>query len=592
LTTAALSPLFLLYVAAFLGAAVGCFASVPRIRRVADADTRRGLLALLWTSGVWALAHVGFLVAPTARLKLVCYTVGLVVGFAAVGAWLYFCSAYTGRAHHRNPAFRRLAVVVFVVVTAVKLSNPLHEGYFTTTPVAVPFPHLSVSVGAFHWIAMGLSYALAFVGYFMLLELFAEIDPETRPLTGLLAITGLPVVLDVAAPASPLLVDVTYEPLGVAVFAVGVAFVYLDRFEEVRFAAEREIPVIALDGRGRVRDANRTARTLFPALETARGEPLDAVLPAVAARLRGDDRVLERRRGGETRYYRLTDTSLGTSTVGLGRTVVFADVTERERYRRELERQNRRLETFAEMVSHDLRNPLNVAQGRFELLREQLDGDSAHADAVEKALARMADLIDEILALAHTGQPVETREEVTLSSVATECWQMVETGEAKLVVADDLAFAGDPVRLKRLFENLFRNCVEHGSTGSRTESGDSVELRSTSSQPEADDSVERGSTSSRTESGDGVEGGESGVTVTVGALSDGRGFFVGDDGPGIPEEDRERVFETGYTTSAGGTGFGLAIVAEVVEAHGWTISVVEGEEGGARFEVRGVEVAE
>jgi signal transduction histidine kinase len=78
------------------------------------------------------------------------------------------------------------------------------------------------------------------------------------------------------------------------------------------------------------------------------------------------------------------------------------------------------------------------------------------------------------------------------------------------------------------------------------------------------------------------------VTVTVGGLPD--GFFVADDGPGIPPEDRERVFETGYSTSAEGTGFGLRIVREVAQAHGWDVSVTESDGGGARFEIRGADV--
>jgi signal transduction histidine kinase len=126
----------------------------------------------------------------------------------------------------------------------------------------------------------------------------------------------------------------------------------------------------------------------------------------------------------------------------------------------------------------------------------------------------------------------------------------------------------DRTRLRELFANLFRNAAEHGSTSSRTQSGDSVEYGSTSSRPMADDSVEHG--------------GENG-TVTVGSLE--TGFLIADDGPGIAAADREAVFEHGFTTSADGTGFGLAIVETIAEAHGWTVSVAESESGGARFDI-------
>ena len=77
------------------------------------------------------------------------------------------------------------------------------------------------------------------------------------------------------------------------------------------------------------------------------------------------------------------------------------------------------------------------------------------------------------------------------------------------------------------------------------------------------------------------------VHVRVGGLDD--GFFVEDDGPGIPPEDRDIVFERGYSTGTSGTGFGLSIVREIVEAHGWTISATESASGGARFEIHEVD---
>jgi len=393
---------------------------------------------------------------------------------------------------------------------------------------------------------MGLSYALAFVGYFMLLELFTQIDLDTRALFALVGITGLPVVLDLVGYTTPYLIDITYEPLGVAVFAVGVAFVYIDQFEAVQLAAERDTPVIALDVDNYIRDTNRAALTLFPEIDGAEGAHLETSLPQVADCLDSDNPILKVQQEGSTRYYRVTETPYGTVKSGLGRTIVLTDVTDRERYREELERQNERLEQFASLVSHDLRNPLNVATGRFELLREEvvMAADNENAEAVERALTRMDDLINQILTLAREGQPVEQWDAVSLSSVAKGSWEMVETDTAELRVDDDLAFKADPARLKRLFENLFRNALDHGGPD---------------------------------------------VTVTVGALSDKPGFYVFDDGPGIPEGDGDSVFEPGYTTREEGTGFGLAIVAEMVTAHGWTIQVTESETGGARFEILGVE---
>jgi signal transduction histidine kinase len=543
------SLLFLLYVGIFIAAALACFASLTQLHRITNSDTRRGLWALLLTSGGWATAHVGFLVSPTTTLKTGWYTLGLVVGLATVGAWLYFCSAYTGRTYHQNPTYRRLAVAVYIVLVAVKVTNPLHHEYFTTTAVATPFPHLSVYTGPLHWTAMGLSYALAFIGYFMLLELFTEIDFDTQALFALVGITGLPVVFDIIGYTTPYLIDITYEPLGVAVFAVGVAFVYIDRFDAIQLAAERDAPIIALDASNRIRDTNRAARTLFPDLDSVEGTYLEAVLPRVADCLDSDDSILKLQQEGQPRYFHVTETPYGTAKAGLGRTIAFTDVTNRERYREELERQNERLDRFASLVSHDLRNPLNVATGRFELLCEQVEGtaENDNAVAVERALTRIDDLIAQILSLARDGEPVERWDAVLLSSAGRESWEMVETNSVELHFDDDLTFKADPARLQRLFENLFRNALDHGGPD---------------------------------------------VTLRVGALSDRPGFHVADNGPGIPEDNRESVFEPGYTTREEGTGFGLAIVAEMVAAHGWEIQVTESDTGGARFEILGVETIE
>ena len=528
------------YVAAFGLAALACLAAVPRARHIDDPETRRGLVALLVTSGAWAGAHVGYLLAPMPAKEAV-YVAGLVVGLAAVGPWLYLCSAYTGRSLHRRPALRRLAVAVFAGLVLVKLTNPVHGLYLETAPATAPFAHLAVEHGLAHWLTMGLAYALAAVGYFMLVERFLQVGASSRPLVVLATLTGLPLVLDVVGVATPVLLDMTYEPLGVAAFAVGVLFLYRRRFESVRLAGSREQPTVVLGDDGRLREVNRPAAALFPGLDdrSVLGRPLADVVPDLAAAVEDEGGLVELERDGQERYYRVTASPMAAGQARLGRVVVLADVTHRERYRHELERQNRRLEAFASMVSHDLRNPLTVAKGRVDLAREERD--DGHLASAAEALDRMEALIDDVLQLARQGRPIDELESVSLGDVARAAWAMVESDAATLTLEADRRLAADRTRLQQLLENLFRNAVEHGGHG---------------------------------------------VTVRVGPLDD--GFYVEDDGPGIPEEDRERVFESGFSTAASGTGFGLAIVEEIAGAHGWSIEATAGEAGGARFEVTGV----
>jgi PAS domain S-box-containing protein len=231
-----------------------------------------------------------------------------------------------------------------------------------------------------------------------------------------------------------------------------------------------------------------------------------------------------------------------------------ASELERRRYGRELERQNERLEEFASVLSHDLRNPLSVAKGYLEFLPTE-DNEEFLA-RIENAHDRMERIIEDVLALTRQGETVVETRSVPLEDAARTAWEHVETRDARLETAADLgAIEADRDRLETVFENLFRNSVEHGSTGSRTQSGDSAKR------------------------------GGSGARVEVGSLADRDGFFVADNGPGVPEAEREEVFEYGYTTSDSGTGLGLSIVGTVADAHGWTARVAESEHGGARFEL-------
>jgi PAS domain S-box-containing protein len=255
----------------------------------------------------------------------------------------------------------------------------------------------------------------------------------------------------------------------------------------------------------------------------------------------------------------------------LGRVGTIRDVTERVERERRLQRQNERLDEFASVVSHDLRNPLNVAQGRLELARDECDSDQL--DAVADAHDRMRGLIDDLLALSRQREMSVEPTAVSLPRVARGCWSAVARPTATFVVETDATVRADERRLRRLLENLLRNCVEHGST---------------ISQPAAGDSVEHGSVEGPTRPGEPGDDTSRAVLVRVGGLAD--GFFVEDDGPGIEPEDRDRVFEAGYSTSDEGTGFGLRIVREVADAHGWEIDVVDGTDGGARFEITGVTV--
>jgi len=222
---------------------------------------------------------------------------------------------------------------------------------------------------------------------------------------------------------------------------------------------------------------------------------------------------------------------------------VAHDVTERKQRERDLQRQNERLDEFASVVSHDLRSPLSVAEGRLQLAREE--HESSHLEHVEHALDRMEALIADLLTLAREGQPVSEPDAVDLADFAGTCWETVATAGATLAVDTDRTVRADPDRLRQLLENVFRNAVDHGN-------GD--------------------------------------VRVAVGNLEG--GLYIADNGPGIPADARRKVIQSGYSTADEGTGFGLAIVREIVEAHGWEVDLAESADGGLRVEITGVDICE
>lgn len=394
---------------------------------------------------------------------------------------------------------------------------------------------------------------------------------------------GLAVLIAVAVPwatavvASSSLEIIGTTPIGLTVTGLALTIgLYRYRLLEITPIARSEVVanledgVIVVDSNRRVVDSNPIARSHFGRDELV-GEPIDTVLPidfdavidAADRRERGEESADET--GGDAAQFSLGDGSdrchyeLAAAPIDDGRghsmgwTIVVHDVTERVRRERELERKNRKLDEFASVVSHDLRNPLSVSKGYLELLEEEYDPE--HVETIAAAHERMERLIDDVLALAREGRAALEMGPVALDDVATEAWSTVETDGATLSIDGERAVEADRTQLRQLLENLFRNAIDHGSPAR--------ELRS---------------------DGSGTRD-ETPLAVTVGTLED--GFYVADSGTGF-EGDPAAVFEAGYTTSEHGTGLGLSIVADICADHGWSVTATEAATGGARFEITGV----
>lgn len=227
-----------------------------------------------------------------------------------------------------------------------------------------------------------------------------------------------------------------------------------------------------------------------------------------------------------------TLTRLGTFGDLIGHTL------RRDRRLREIERQNERLERFASVIRHDLQTPLNVISGFANLARES--GDVSDIERIDAAASRMETILEDLYALVHEANDLGDREPTAVSDLVDRARTTVDMGETTVDVDGVGVIEADPGRLQQALENIFQNAVEHAG-------------------PDA--------------------------SLRIVALED--GFAIEDDGPGIPEADHGRVFDQGYTD--GGTGLGLSIVRTVIEAHGWDVSVTDAPDGGARFEITGVQ---
>jgi len=289
--------------------------------------------------------------------------------------------------------------------------------------------------------------------------------------------------------------------------------------------------------------------------EAVVGEPMnDRIVPegreAEAERL--DERVaagdrvaaeVTRETADGDREFLFRNIAVETDERGPDGYAVYVDIGEQRARERRLQRQNERLEEFASVVSHDLRNPMGAAKHRIEMARQT--GDDDHLEAALDGLDRMEELLRDLLRLARQGDEVGRTEPVSLRTVAEEAWTHVATDGATLDVVTDAVVEADRGRLTQLLENLYINAVEHGGR--------------------AEDAA---------------------PSVTVGVDED-ECLYVADDGCGIPVDERAKVFSSGYSTGRDGTGYGLTIVTQVARAHGWEVGVTESRDGGARFEFRG-----
>lgn len=230
------------------------------------------------------------------------------------------------------------------------------------------------------------------------------------------------------------------------------------------------------------------------------------------------------------------------------------DVLELRRLTRELGRSNDELSQFAGQISHDLRNPLTALIGQLELAADglALDDDPMVERALthaESAAVRMDDMVAVLLAYARIGGGELRRIPVDLAAtVETTVDDLsVAIAAAGAMVTHDAALTvtGDPTLLHVLLQNLIANSVKFSRAA----------------------------------------GADPRIEITAAATTTGWRITVDDNGPGVPEDQRERMFELmerGDTGQVPGLGLGLATCRRIAQAHGGRIGLEESPLGGAR----------
>ena len=552
----------------------------------------RTYTALMVTLAVWSTLYVGQLLVPTVEGKAPWFVARHAMSpLFAMGFWV-FAAQYTDRRELLEGRLLAPIVAVGLGFVALVLSNP-RELYWSALSLAPrgDLLLLELSLGPLFWLNCVYIFGVVAAAHVIIVAAWKRTFASYRPQLLVMTVVGsieFGLSLLFLSEHTALLPSLNPWPnvqlitYGATLAALPIGWSYVNDFLfDIQPLARQAVvesmddAVYVVDQEGTIRYTNQPGNRLL-------GRPPDADAPtehvsevfatrptllscyerSVAGAPIDDDTILACDIAGEQRFY-----DIGVSTIAnsmgeaAGVVVVGRDISEERRQRGQLqvqtaklERQNERLDQFGQYVSHDLRNPIQVASGYVELARET--EDLSRLDDIDRAIRRMSEMVEELRELTAVDRDSLEPERVNVARAAHTAWAHVDTGDATLSVPNNDIILADNDYLLHVFENLFRNSIEHG-------------------RPD-EPGVAMG------------DGGTDHLTVTVGPLDDG-GFFVEDDGVGIPEADRDAVLDHGYTTTDEGTGLGMSIVRTIADAHEWSVAVTESESGGARFEFRNVD---
>jgi len=560
--------------------------------------TKRDTVAEAWMTGVflciaaWAAVHAVLLASRTPTLKHTLLVVSLPIGVALPAVMLAFTLHYTGR---KSLVTRPRLVALWaylagvVVLGAVNPNDLVFEGLDVVERggvVSVVYdygPLAKLIAFSAHLMAIASIYML-FLRFLRSRDLYRKLSFLLFVTTSAMLVATVTTFLGFSPFPHMVLLPLIFLIFGTVSVAttISVRVVQLAPIDRLLSALsgvfgslvplardvvieELQSGVVVLDDDDRVVDVNAKGKAILaPDGRRVVGQRVTDVVDERQFTVDGThvfasgttgrfEAVWVATADGAQRCYDISVSPVSSDDGdGGGRVALLHDVTDQQRRKRELRQKNERLDDFADIVSHDLRNPINVAEGYLDMLEVALDVDdpddldlealATHVEEVRASHDRIGQIIDDVLVLAREGDVAADPEPVAVAALVREAWDNVDTRMATLDCQFDegTTVRADRSSLLRAVENLLRNAIDHGGTD---------------------------------------------VTVRVGELDDSPGIYVEDSGPGLPEDAGDELFDHGYTTAEDGTGFGLAIVADVVRGHGWTVDATNGSLGGARFEI-------
>jgi len=531
-----------------------------------DDPGAKSLAVLMTGASIWAATVVLRIVSRPLWLTHLWNKVMFVGIGLLVAGWMAFSLEFTGRDKYlTGRTVALLAIHPVGLVFAITIGEPYFWATLEPCLLSEKITGFCSSWGPLFWVHATYSYVILTATLFFWLQHTIR-NRSVYQHQGLAVFVGA--LVSLFGNAIFLLGLVPQDPTPISYTITGLAFawaIFSYRLMDLTPVAQDRIvnsindAVVVLDREDRVTELNPAAEGLLSVDETeAIGTDATSVFaeyPGFYEQYRDVEETIDEVElavGAETRVFELELSPIYDTHDRLAaRLFVFHDITAQHRRQTDLEQQNEQLDRFASVVSHDLRNPINVARGYVNVARET--GDVEPLEEVDVSFDRMEAIIEDVLTMARGGTRIDDPEPVELETVAREAWQHVDAEGTVLRIEESLALEADPERLQRVLENLMRNAIDHGGE---------------------DLTVTVGTHSVEDEA----------VFAETGTA----GFYVADDGPGIPEEERETVLDAGYTTADGGTGLGLSIVQQIAEAHGWAVDVAESEAGGARIELTDV----